>query len=545
AAVLSAFDRRGTAADGAPAIILASANLLTITLCAKQRTMKGAYGIVGTLARAREKVRGFAILLPMKTTALAAALLLFSGGLRAAGIKDEISRIAGSPGVKNASWGLSVKDAATGKIVAERNPRLNLVPASILKVFVTAAALDRLGPEKTFPTRLYHDGTIVNGFLNGNLYIKGAGDASLGSQLVKGAEPLEEVFRVWAAAIRAKGINVINGAVVGDDSAFESVQPGSWAWEDIGNYYAAQPSALTVNDGLYKLYFKPSGKEGGEAAVLRTEPYIDGLKFENHMKTGPAGSGDNGYIFAFPGQYQAVLRGSIPQGSAEFAIKGALPDPAFFAAQSFGYYLTKAGINSNKKPYKGPLPPGPGAVLLAETASAPLKNVVRVTNKRSFNLYAELLLRQLGQQRGAGTAEAGLSAIKAYLAENGMDTAELDFVDACGLSTRDTAKAENFTDMLRAVHKKKYYHDFYDSLVYPGDPDATGHVRNLGKGTPLEKNLRIKSGSLNGVRSYTGYLKTKKGRTLVFTSILNGYSAAPASIDSMHGQLLLELYNGN
>jgi len=479
----------------------------------------------------------------MKTTALAASLLLFSGGLRAAGVKAVVSGIAGAPGIKNASWGLSVKDAATGKAVAEHNPRLNLVPASILKVFVTAAALDRLGPEKTFFTRLYHDGNIVNGFLNGNIYIKGAGDASLGSQLVKGAEPLDEVFKAWTAAMRAKGINVLNGAVVGDDSAFDSVQPGSWSWEDIGNYYAAQPSALTVNDGLYKLYFKPSEKEGGAAAVLRTEPFIDGLKFENHMKTGPAGSGDNGYIFAFPGQYQAVLRGSIPAGPAEFAIKGALPDPAFFAAQSFSYYLTKAGINSNKKPCKGLLPPGP--VLVAETASAPLKNVVRVTNKRSFNLYAELLLRQLGLQRGAGTADAGLSAIKAYLAENGVDTSEQDFVDASGLSARDTAKAENFTDLLKAVYKKKYYPEFFDSLAYPGDPDATGHVRNLGKGTQLEKNLRIKSGSLNGVRSYTGYLTTKKGGTLVFTSIINGYSAAPGAIDSMHAKLLLELYNGN
>jgi len=479
----------------------------------------------------------------MKTTALAAALLLFSGSLRAAGIKDEISRLAGATGIRNASWGLSVKDAATGKVIAEHNPRLNLVPASILKVLVTAAALDRLGPEKTFPTRLYHDGTLVNGFLNGNLYIQGAGDASLGSQLVKDAEPLDEVFKAWTSSLRAKGINVLNGAVVGDDSAFESVQPGSWAWEDIGNYYAAQPSALTVNDGLYKLYFKPSGKPGGEAEVLRTEPHIEGLKFENHMRTGGAGSGDNGYIFSFPGQYQAVLRGSVPAGSAEFAIKGALPDPAFFVAQSFSSYLAKAGLNSNKKPYKGQLPPG--ALLLAEAPSAPLRNIVRVTNKRSFNLYAELLLRQLGLQRGAGTAGAGISAVKAYLAENGVDTTELDFVDGCGLSTRDLVKAENFTDLLKAVYKKKYYPDLYDSLVYPGDPEATGHVRNMGKGTPLEKNLRIKSGSLYGVRSYTGYLKTKKGRTLVFTSIINNYSAAPGSVDNLHARLLLELYKGN
>ncbi|OGR69069.1 MAG: D-alanyl-D-alanine carboxypeptidase/D-alanyl-D-alanine-endopeptidase [Elusimicrobia bacterium GWC2_63_65] len=474
----------------------------------------------------------------MKTCLALLFFLAGTGTLRAGPADAKIKQLAAAPGIRNASWGLSVRDVQTGKAVAERNPSLNLVPASIMKVLVAAAALDKFGPGRTFPTGLYYDGKIDNGFLNGNVYVKGAGDPSLGSQLLKDAAPLYEVFRGWAAALKAAGINVINGAVVGDETAFESVQPGSWAWEDIGNYYAAQPSALTVNDGLYKLFFKPAEQEGGEAAVLRTEPYIDGLKFENGMKTGPAGSGDNGYIFAFPGQYQAVLRGSIPKGPAEFAIKGALPDPALFAAQSFSYYLAKAGINSNKKARKGAMPAG--ALRLAEAPAVPLKSVVRVTNKRSFNLYAELLLRQLG----GGSPSAGAAAVKAFLAGAGVDVSELDVEDACGLSSRDTAKAETFTALLRAVYKKSYFPEFYDSLVFPGDPDATGHVRGLGKGTQLEKNLRLKSGSLNGVRSYTGYLRTKKGRTLAFTSIMNNYSASGSAIDKAHEELLLALYGG-
>ena len=475
----------------------------------------------------------------MKTTVLA-ALLLLPGALEAADIKTVIAGIAASPGIKNASWGLSVKDAATGKVVAERGPRLNLVPASSLKVVVTAAALEKLGPEKVFYTRLYYDGSIVNGFLNGNLYLKGGGDPSLGSQLIPGAARLEEVFRTWAEALRAAGINVINGAVVGDDSTFQRWQPGSWAWEDIGNYYAAQPSALTVGDNLYKLYFKPAEAVGGEAAVLRTEPYQDGLKFENRMKTGPKGSGDNGYVYAFPGQDSAVLLGTIPQGQAEFAIKAALPDPALYAARAFNAYLAKAGINSNKKPARGVPEPGARLTQVAETPSAPLKAVARVTNKRSFNLYAELLLRHLGD----GSPAAGLAALKAFLAAGGADVAELDLEDACGLSPRNLVKAETFTDMLRSVYKAKYFPEFYDSLVFPGDPDATGHLRALGKGTALEANLRLKSGSLNGVRSYTGYLKTKKGRTLAFTSIMNNYSMNGGAADKVHEDLLLALYAG-
>jgi D-alanyl-D-alanine carboxypeptidase/D-alanyl-D-alanine-endopeptidase (penicillin-binding protein 4) len=474
----------------------------------------------------------------MKTIILAAILLAAPCAPRAAQIDGAVKKFAAGPGVLNASWGLSVKDLS-GKVLAEHKPRLNLTPASILKVFVTAAALDKFGPEKTFITGLYYEGTVSNGFLNGNLYMRGGGDPSLGSQMIKDAPPLDGVYKSWAEALKAAGIKVINGAVVGDESAFESLQPGSWAWEDIGNYYAAQPSALTLNDGLYKLYLKPSEKVGEEAAVLRTEPYVEGVTFDNYMKTGPRGSGDNGYIYAFPGQLKAVLRGTIPQGSPEFAIKGALPDPALFAAQDFGAYLTRAGINANKKPRKGAPEDGAELALITETVSRPLKDAVRVTNKRSFNLYAELLLRHLG----GGSPSGGAAAVKAFLASAGTDVSELKISDACGLSWRNMTKAENFTDMLRYVHGKNYFPDFYESLVFPGDPEASGHVRSLGKGTPLERSLRLKSGSLNGVRSYTGYLKTRKGKTLVFTSILNNYSMSGGESDRMHEELLLALYN--
>jgi D-alanyl-D-alanine carboxypeptidase/D-alanyl-D-alanine-endopeptidase (penicillin-binding protein 4) len=473
----------------------------------------------------------------MRIYICALALLFASAVLNAGGFDRKISEIAGSPGVKNASWGVSVKDAATGKVIAEHDPRRLLVPASILKVFVTSAALDRLGPEHVFTTGIYYYGEVSSGVLNGDIYIKGAGDPSLGSQLTKGAAPMEEVFRTWTEAVKAAGIKAINGGVIGDGSAFDSVQPGSWAWEDIGNYYAAQPSALMLNDGLYKIFLKPADKPGGEAAVLRTEPYIEGLKFEDHLKTGPAGSGDESYIYAFPGQLTAVLRGSIPQGAPEFVIKGALPAPALFAAQAFGDYLARAGINADKKPAEGRAPEIK-LKLISGAVSAPVKNVVRVTNKRSFNLYAEMLLRDLG----GGDPGAGLAVVRTYLSAMGADVSQLEIVDACGLSPLDKVKAENFTDLLRAVYQKHYYPDLYDSFVFPGDPDATGHVRNMGRGTPLEANLRLKSGSLNGVRSYTGYLKTKKGRTLVFASIMNNYSLQGSEVDKLHEELLLELY---
>ncbi len=468
---------------------------------------------------------------------LFALLLLTAPAFGAGGAQNAEERLASGPGMQNASWGLDVEDAA-GKTIVARGPDLSLTPASTLKLFVTAAALDRFGPEKRFSTRIYYDGTISGGTLEGNLYIKGGGDPSLGSRLVRGAKSMEAVFADWAAAVKGAGIRSIKGAVVGDDSAFDSVQPGSWAWEDIGNYYAAQPSALTINDGLYELYFKPAKKAGEPAAVLRTDPPVAGLSFEDHMKTGPAGSGDDGYIYAFPGQFRAVLRGTIPQGRPEFAIKGALPDPALFAAQAFGAYLSSAGVLQSMAPGRGAPPPADRLTQVAETYGAPLKEIVRVTNKRSFNLYAELLLRQLG----GGDPGAGLKAVRSFLAENGADVSEMKLSDACGLSWRDAVKARNFARLLVSLLGKKYFPEFRDSLVFPGDPDATGHVRKMGLGTPLEKDLRLKSGSINGVRSYAGYLRTRKGRTLAFAFIVNNYSSPGGDMDALAQGLLLGLY---
>ncbi len=171
----------------------------------------------------------------MKTTAFFLALLALVPAADAGDVRAKVKALAAAPGVKNASWGLSVKDLS-GKAVAAYNPQLNLTPASILKVFVTAAALDRLGPEKTFATGLYYGGKISEGVLKGDIYIRGAGDPSLGSRLIRGAKPLEQVLQEWAAAVsEGAGIRDVNGGVVGDDSAFEDWQPGSWAWEDSGN----------------------------------------------------------------------------------------------------------------------------------------------------------------------------------------------------------------------------------------------------------------------------------------------------------------------
>ncbi len=448
------------------------------------------------------------------------------------------------PGFKNASWGLSVREASTGKELLSCDSAANLIPASILKMLVTSAAMEVIGPETGFKTRVYLDGNVSKGVLEGRVYIRGGGDPSFGSQLIKGAPAAEAEFSKWALALRGAGVTGIKGSVTADDSLFEGQPiPGSWPWEDVGNYYAAQPSALSFNDNLYKLYFKPGPEEGAPADILRAEPAIPGLHFTSFMKTGAEGSGDNGYIFNFPGQYAAVVRGSVPKGPDEFAIKGAIPDPALFTAQAFTDYLTAHGVKVSGKAEKAGAAVDYGAArFLAETAGAPVKDIVFSTNKRSFNLYAEILLRHLALAGGKqGAAYHGLGALRDYMAANGVDVSELRLADASGLSRLNMVQAAGFSRFLSRISAKPFFGLYKASLVRPGDPDATGHVRKLGSNTRLEKVLRIKSGSLAGVRSYAGYLTTDKGRLLSFASIVNNYSAPAAEIDRLHEAILLEL----
>ncbi|MBI5622562.1 MAG: D-alanyl-D-alanine carboxypeptidase/D-alanyl-D-alanine-endopeptidase [Elusimicrobia bacterium] len=471
-------------------------------------------------------------------------LSLQAASVQAGGAEARVRKLASQPPLASAQWGLCVKDAATGKTVVSLNEDKSLVPGSTLKLFASGAALSDLGSEHRFATVLHHDGVVAGRKLKGNLIIKGGGDPSLGSTLVRGGKAMEEVFADWLKALSGAGVKTVEGDVVADAALFDGPGiPGSWTWEDIGNYYAASAEGLSINDNLYRLVFAPGSRSGEPAVVLRLEPEVPGLSFENRMLTGPADTGDNGYIYNAPGGYRAVLRGSLPAGTSEFAIKGALPEPALFASQAFASFLKRSGIEvlGRAKVSQGPAPVDESKVLF-RTESPALKDIVRLTNKRSFNLYAEMLSRAVALKRGKSGSVAGAgAAVKEFLRSAGIETSGLRLEDACGLSRLDLTTARAMTELLVFMSKSPVSADFQESLVFPGDPEGFGHIKDFGKGSVLEGSLRIKSGSLSGIRSYSGYFTNKAGRLLAFTFIVNNYTGSPAEIERIHQDLLISL----
>lgn len=447
--------------------------------------------------------------------------------------------------LKHATWALYARYLDSGEEIVSKNAEVSVAPASGLKVFTTSAALNYLGEDFRFETKIYYDGSIDNnGVLNGNIYFVGGGDPTLGSDLVSDSLPLEELIERIISDITGKGIKSISGSVIADNSYYEEQPiPDHWEYIDIGNYYGAPSSALSIADNLYYLYFKPGKKVGDVAEVLRTEPKIPGLEFNNYMRTGAEGSGDNGYIYNSPYHYKADLRGTIPAGVEEFSIKGSIPDPPLFAAQILTSKLNENNIHVSGEPGKtNHSLTYFDSNLISVIYSPPLKDVVYTVNKRSNNIYTELLVKAIGKKvNGKGSTYSGIEAIEEFLSKNGINTDGLILHDGSGLSRSNAITAKMMVELLALNTQKKYYNSFLNSLAVVGDPNDPGYFSNMGRGTAIEKNARIKSGVINGVRSYSGYLNDRNGKTIVFSFIANNIDGPGSSVSVIHKELMIEL----
>ena len=450
-----------------------------------------------------------------------------------------------SPLLKHAQWALYAEYIDTHRPVLNSNSEMSMAPASCLKLFTTAAALEILGAEFRFKTRLYYD-RIINkdGVLNGNLVIRGSGDPTLGSSRVKGALELDRLMQSWVKAVKSAGIKSINGSVIADDSLFPGAGvPGNWLWIDLGNYYGAGVSALSIHDNLFRLYLRPGKKEGAAVQILRTEPPVAGLVFENNLRTGAPGSGDQAYIYRAPDSYQAILRGTIPAGVTEFSIKGSLPDPALFSAKYFKAVLGKSGISVSEKAIKSKQPGNYAQwESIHTTYSPPLSEIISVLNKRSVNLYAEQLLRTLSvKENGDGSLQDGLEALEGFLRSMHVTDEGLHLEDGSGLSPNNLITPKMMVQLLKTEAQSAHFKTFYESLSLAGDTTDIGFFKKFGKNSLIEKKCRIKSGYIQGVRSHSGYVTAKSGRMIAFSFMANHFTAPYAQIDKIHEALLIHL----
>jgi serine-type D-Ala-D-Ala carboxypeptidase/endopeptidase (penicillin-binding protein 4) len=439
-----------------------------------------------------------------------------------------------------------VADAETGETIFNRHGNLGLAPASVQKVVSAAAALELLGSDFRYQTYFGYLGEIEKGILQGPIVVRGTGDPTLGSARFAGTRP-SVIGRSLRMALEKQGIRGITGGVAGQLSNQEPYNlPRGWIWEDIANYYGAGHGSLNWNENQFDVWLKPSNQQGQSTTVRvkdkwRFGPFsadirgdgnvtaglfvdsieqsypgsgsIDGLyAFRNQITTGPAGSGDEAYLFFHPASKGFIMSGTIPCCVDSFLIRGAVPDPDGFALGEIAR-MTGARGSIRWGTVHHPADNNFNARILYQHQSPPLDSIIYWFLQKSINLYGEALVHTLAREKnGFANLEDGLHIIRKFWKRQGIDTGALNIIDGSGLSPQNRITAKALTQVMLYARKRSWYQAFHAAL-------------------PLYNGLKMKSGTIGGVKAYTGYAKGKNGRGYAFAIIVNNYAGTASSIN--------------
>lgn len=397
-------------------------------------------------------------------------------------------------------------DLNSGKSIANYKGKVPLIPASVMKIVTSATAYEVLGEDFKLETKLLYQGKISDkGILNGDLFIQGGGDPTLGSDGIDRKQ--DEFLKEWILAVKKAGIKDIKGDIVVLDEMFgyEGIS-GKWLWEDMGTDYAPITNGISIFDNLYKIYLK-SDKE--KVTVEKTIPNIKGLTFDNEVTVSENGEKDI-YVRGIPFDNKRILRGIMPKNTT-VVVNSDIPVPGMFLGEYFKENLIKDGVKvsgkvvtsriSNKQLKNGEI--------LAVTQSAPLSEILKVLLTRSDNHYAEHVFEILKLK--------DIDIIE-FWKEKGINIDSLVMYDGSGLSCADRLSTKFLTEVL--VYMDKTNNRFIDLLPIAG---KEGTVAKFLVETPLAGNAKIKSGSMSGVQSYAGYLD-KDGKKIAFAIVVNHWN---------------------
>lgn len=457
-------------------------------------------------------------------------------------LQARISEVLAKPELASAIIGVKVASLDTGRVLFEENAQKLLRPASNMKLYTVAAALDRLSPEFRFQTSVYAAARPdAAGIVHGDLTIFGRGDPSLAARFHGGnyTRGIEEL----ANRITAAGVKRVEGDLVGDETYFTGPPYGSgWEWEDLQWWYGAEVSSLSINDNALDLSIKPGAKVGA-AAVITTGPPDPLLTIVNHVTTAPSGTKRDLTIHRGLGTHVLEVVGSIPLDDRGYTGGIGISHPAMLFVYLLRSSLAKRGVvitgRSRTVPASASGAPVTGAdkvglVELVSLPSPPLSLIAAQTLKPSQNMYTELLLRTLGKTfpnvgTNAGgyrsSEEAGREVLKEFLKEAGVDPSALVLSDGSGLSRNDLISPEATLQLLVYMSKHQHANAFREALPIAG---VDGTLRNRMKGTAAENNVRAKTGTLSSAAGLSGYLTSASGERLVFSIIANNY---PASVE--------------
>jgi D-alanyl-D-alanine carboxypeptidase/D-alanyl-D-alanine-endopeptidase (penicillin-binding protein 4) len=457
-----------------------------------------------------------------------------------------LDRRLDAPPLNRFLWGLAVVDDR-GRVLYGRNADRLFVPASTAKVFVSAVAAARLPAEGTVRTSAYGAGPVTAGVVRGDLVLYGRGDPTMDRRCygvdttqafacqTDAAAPLRRL----ADSLRALGIRVIEGDVVGDGSWLDAmlVHP-AWEAYDLNWWYAAPVSGLGFNDNSVDISWSPGLV--GEPARISFAPKLGDVVLENRTLVVPGDTGTTLDFFRDPGTRVIRAEGRVPQGIGGGTEHFALPDPNLYAAWAFAGALAEAGVavhgtvrsTTDSTAYRT----ARGTVPLAEVESRPFRDWIFPTLNSSQNWFAEMLLKQLGRRFGrAGSWAEGLAVERRFLVDSvGLDSTQIALADGSGLAWLNRVSPLALVGLLQYAHRHPGMEPFLAALPRSG---SRGSLKRRFLGTGLEGRVAAKPGSLSGVGSLAGYLDFADGRRITFAIVANhhtlGNGAMAAALDSL------------
>jgi len=454
-------------------------------------------------------------------------LVLLTFCFAAASQTRPLEELLSDPVMRGAWVGVSVQTSSNPpQTLFAVNEDKRFMPASNTKLFTTALALEKLGPDFTFVTPLLTDGKIEGEHLNGNLYLKGSGDPSF----------TRERLRDLAKALTEKGVKSVNGDIVVDVSAFSDNRWGTgWSWDYLHYGYAAEVWAIALDRNSVTLQVSPATKEG-QPAQIALVPATDWLTIDGRVVT--VKSGDSSWsIWRDPWERVIHLWGHIPLGASPETVRVSIPSVPHYVGESFRATLKEMGIAVEGSVKVGQVPSN--ASVVAETQSQPLREIVRWLNKVSDNLYAEMLLRAVAlKERGQGSISAAMQVLKRQLVDWGIDPDDFQLFDGSGLSRLNMVTPRAIVKLLQIARTRPWFGAFRESLPIAG---KDGTLRTRFQNTPAEGRVFAKTGYIGSVVALSGYIQRTDGSELVFSILVNHYNAPTRQVQACVDRFITSL----
>ena len=432
-----------------------------------------------------------------------------------------------------------------GDTLACWNSDQRMVPASTMKLITTGMAI-HLGPDFKYITRIGYSGVIKDGTLDGDLYIVGGGDPTIASKDSISISRTD-LFRQWKSFLDKAGIKRVSGNVIGDGRYFDGpMEHDTWSYQDIGTAYGAGLNGLSFYENAQDFRVSAGPSVGSPVNVSVIFPATPWMKYEYSCKTAPAGTGDQLYLFNSDFAPRAEVRGSFAIDRKPKVEEFSNRFGSYTCAYYFCDYLRSNGIAVSRTPadiirgrirtdlssseYSRYASKVDDLNMLGQTYSPSLARIARETNLKSDNFYAETLFRTLGRRlHHSASYDSSYVAMNEVMKSLGICADDIRIVDGSGLARHNYISPSFFVRFLSAMMDSPSFADYIQTIAQPGSRHYESRLRE--SPASVKSRVHLKSGSMNGVRCFSGYIEPSAGSksdTIVF-SIMTNNSLAPAS----------------